>query len=104
MNRALLFGLLLLVPGCVAPERLPPRLLPEDTKPMTNGELVGRARLLAAAGNEAFFINRWDDLEDSARGLEQTAASWPGPPRFPPATRTGWPSRPATWARTPPGC
>jgi hypothetical protein len=74
MNRVVCLGMLVLAAGCVvAPERAPLRPLPEDSKPLAYGDLVGRARLLASAGNEAFYINRWSDLEESARGLEQTA-------------------------------
>jgi hypothetical protein len=32
-----------------------------------------RARAQATAANEAFYVNRWGDLEDLAKGLEQTA-------------------------------
>jgi hypothetical protein len=35
-------------------------------------ELLTRARLQASAATEAFYMNRWGDLEDSARGLLQT--------------------------------
>jgi hypothetical protein len=75
MNRALVLGtVLLLLAGCqLPPERLAVRLLPEDTPPMTYMELLGRARLQATAGHEAFYINQWSELEDAAKALEQTA-------------------------------
>jgi hypothetical protein len=74
MNRALALGLLLCVAGCRLPaERVPLRSLPEDVQPLPYGELLTRARLQATAATEAFYINQWTDLEDAARGLEQTA-------------------------------
>jgi hypothetical protein len=75
MQRALGLGFLFLViaAGCqLPPERMAVRLLPEDTAPLTYLELISRARLQATAGNEAFYVNQWSELEDSARALEQT--------------------------------
>src|ERR1700732_2390418 len=60
--------------GCALPtERLPLQLLPENSPPLPYSELLTRARLQASAATEAFYMNRWADLEDSARGLLQTA-------------------------------
>jgi hypothetical protein len=60
--------------GCaLPPERLPLQLLPESSPPLPYSELLTRARLQASAATEAFYMNRWADLEDSARGLLQTA-------------------------------
>jgi hypothetical protein len=75
MNRALILGsLLLALPSCVLPaERMPLRLLPEDGPPLPYAELLTRARLQAAAATEAFYVNKWTDLDDAAKGLEQTA-------------------------------
>ena len=75
MSRLLPIGLfLVLLAGCQLPaERLPLMPLPEDGPPLTYAEAVARARAQAMAGTEAFYVNRWGDLEDAARGLEQTA-------------------------------
>ena len=65
---------LLLLAGCVAPvERVPLQPLPETGQALPYPELLTRARAQATAANEAFYINRWADLEDLAKGLEQTA-------------------------------
>jgi len=76
MSRALctaIFGLAI-VAGCrLPPERLPPKPLPENMAPLPYAELLTRARLQASAATEAFYISRWSDLEDAAKGLEQTA-------------------------------
>src|SRR5262245_55625996 len=75
MKRTLwLMPLLLFLAGCqLPPERLP-ALLPEDGKlAITYAELLTRARAQARVANEAFYVDRWTDLEDAARGLEQTA-------------------------------
>jgi hypothetical protein len=76
MKRACLAGLLmwLALPGCQAPPERPALLpLPEDAPPLPYAELLTRARFQATAANEAFYVNRWADLEDMARNLEQTA-------------------------------
>jgi hypothetical protein len=70
--------LVIAVIGCaLPPERLPLKLLPENSPPLPYSELLTRARLQASAATEAFYMNRWGDLEDSAKGLEQTARFLP---------------------------
>lgn len=66
--------ILLPLTGCVAPvERVPLQPLPENGQVLPYAELLTRARAQAAAANEAFYVNRWTDLQDLAKGLEQTA-------------------------------
>jgi hypothetical protein len=74
MNRTLLVASLSLVLlGCqLPPERLP-RQLPDDNPPLPYAELLTRARTQARIAYEAQFVDRWGDMEDAARGLEQTA-------------------------------
>jgi len=65
--------LLLSLSACQAPpERLPPEL-PEAVAPRPYAELLTRARSQAKVATEAFYLDKWGDLEDAARGLEQTA-------------------------------
>jgi hypothetical protein len=74
MNRARALLLLLLLAGCQLPgERAPLRLLPEDGPPLPFAELLTRARAQATAATEAFYVNKWSDLEEAAKGLVQTA-------------------------------
>ena len=77
MTRALAVSFLLLgLVGCqLPPERAALRPLPEDgpPQPLPYAELLTRARFQATAATEAFYVNRWADLEDTARGLQQTA-------------------------------
>ena len=74
MKRVLLPGMALLLAGCVAPaERVPLQPLPENGQVLPYPELLTRARAQASAANEAFYVNRWTDLEDLAKGLDQTA-------------------------------
>jgi hypothetical protein len=75
MVRALCVCLLFLgVLGCQSPpEQVPLKPLPEDNPIQPFADLVTRARVQASAANEAFFVNKWADLEDAAKGLEQTA-------------------------------
>jgi aminoglycoside phosphotransferase (APT) family kinase protein len=73
LRRALAF-LLLAAIGCQAP---PPRQviapLPEDIAPQAYADLVGRARQQAMMALESYYVDHWAEVEDSARGLEQTA-------------------------------
>jgi hypothetical protein len=75
MARAILLMFFLLTPlGCaLPPERAAPPLLPDENAVLPYAELVTRARAQAAAANEAFYVDSWDDLENAAKGLEQTA-------------------------------
>lgn len=50
---------------------LPP--LPEKISPMPYARLLERARSLSKQATEAFYVDNWGDLEEAARGLEQTA-------------------------------
>jgi hypothetical protein len=74
MKRICLAALLLGAVSCQLPgERaaLPP--LPEKVTSLPYAELLTRARLQASQANEAFYVDRWNELEDAARGLELTA-------------------------------
>jgi hypothetical protein len=75
MNRAFFASwLLLAVAGCqLPPERAAPPLLPENAPPQTYTDLIRRARRQADAADEVFFMNKWSELEEAAKGLEQTA-------------------------------
>jgi hypothetical protein len=68
----MLIGVLLLG-GCQAVERAAISPLPENTAPLPFADLVSRARLQAMAANEAFYVDNWFVLDESARGIEQTA-------------------------------
>jgi hypothetical protein len=74
MKRSLLFaGFAFVFLGCqLPPERLP-RQLPDDNPSLPYAELLTRARAQARVATESLFVDRWADLEDAARGLEQTA-------------------------------
>src|SRR5262249_21612680 len=64
--------------GCVAPgERAPLKLLPEDSPALPYAELLTRARAQVNAAIDASYVNNWTELEDVARGLEQTAKFLP---------------------------
>jgi hypothetical protein len=79
MRRSFCLGAcILFISGCQSPaERLPINRLPDDSPPLPFAELLTRARMQASAANEAFYVNRWSDLEDAAQGLEQTARFLP---------------------------
>src|SRR5579885_719523 len=74
MIRLLLCGTLLLALGCAAPaERVPLRPLPENGQVLPYAELLTRIRGQANAANEAFYLDHWNELEDMAKGIEQTS-------------------------------
>jgi hypothetical protein len=75
MPRALLIGSLsLALAACQAPaERAPLPPLPEKVTPLPYAELLTRARAQASQANDAFYVDKWPELEEAARGLEQTA-------------------------------
>jgi hypothetical protein len=67
-------GFALALAGCQAPpERVPLQRLPDNGPPLPYAELLTRARALATAATESFYVNHWAEIEDSARSLEQTA-------------------------------
>jgi hypothetical protein len=72
VRRSMLIGVLVFG-GCQAVERAAISPLPEDIGPMPFADLLSRARLQAMAANEAFYVDNWLVLDESARGIEQTA-------------------------------
>jgi hypothetical protein len=78
MKRAICVVALCLAAGCVGPgERTPLKLLPDDGPPMPYAELLTRARAQANLAVDASYVDNWTELEDAARGLEQTAKFLP---------------------------
>ncbi|MGH7173375.1 MAG: hypothetical protein ACRELG_24085 [Gemmataceae bacterium] len=74
MKRFLLAGLLLSMLGCAAPaERVSLQPLPENGQVLPYDDLLTRVRHQANAANEAFYLDHWGELEDMAKGIEQTA-------------------------------
>lgn len=74
MKRILLSAMILMVLGCTVPaERVPLQPLPENGQVLPYAELLTRVRAQANAANDAFYLDRWADLEDMAKGIEQTA-------------------------------
>jgi len=89
MKRILLAASFLL-PLCACqlpPERAPLQRLPENGPPLPYAELLTRARAQATIATEAFYVNRWTDLEDAARGLEQTSRYLPRAEDVPPRNK-----------------
>ena len=79
MHRVLFSGLMLLaVASCQMPaERVPLRPLPDDAGPIPYAELLTRASVQAMNAQEMYYLNKWQDLEEAAKGLEQTAKHLP---------------------------
>jgi hypothetical protein len=79
MRRTVFSSLALLaLASCQLPaERVPLRPLPDDAPPMPYAELLTRARIQAMNAQELYYLDRWQDLEEAAKGLEQTAKHLP---------------------------
>ncbi len=75
MRRVLLLsGMFLLALGCTVPaERVPLRPLPENGQVLPLTDLLARVRAQASAANDAFYLDHWNELEDMAKGIEQTS-------------------------------
>jgi hypothetical protein len=52
---------------------VPLQRLPENSGPLPYAELLTRARAQAMSATEAFTVDRWSEVAESATGLEQTA-------------------------------
>src|SRR5438067_8707942 len=95
MKRALWIGsgsLLLMLAACQAPpERAALTPLPEDSPPLPYAELLTRARYQATLATEAFYVDKWPEVEDAARGLEQTARFLPKAQDVPPKQKDALP-------------
>jgi hypothetical protein len=74
MKRICLAVVLLGAASCQLPsERAPLPPLPEKVTSLPYAELLTRVRWQASQANEAFYVDRWNELEDAAKGLELTA-------------------------------
>jgi hypothetical protein len=73
VRRIVSFGLIVTAVGCqsTAPRAAVP-LLAEDSAPLPFNDLVSRARQQAMTALEAYYVDRWPEVEEAARGLEQT--------------------------------
>jgi hypothetical protein len=95
MKRALWMGsgsLLLVLAACQMPqERMALTPLPEDSPPLPYAELLTRARYQATLATEAFYVDKWEEVEDAARGLEQTSRFLPKAQDVPPKHKDALP-------------
>jgi hypothetical protein len=74
MKRILLSSTLVFLAGCAVPaERVPLQPLPENGQVLPYAELLTRVRGQVRAANDAYYVDRWGDLEDLAKGIEQSA-------------------------------
>lgn len=70
---ALLLTLAACQSGPETPRTTLPPMLPEKVTPQPYSHLLERARAQAKKATEAFYVDNWGDLDEAARGLEQTA-------------------------------
>ncbi len=88
MRTILLATALLILIGCQTTgtdQRAALTPLPEKGPPPSYAEVLTRARAQAELANAAFYRNNWNELQDAARALEQTAQilpkTWDVPPQ-----------------------
>jgi hypothetical protein len=85
LSTACLVGLIV---GCQVPaERAAMKALPEGVQPVPYAELLTRARAQVDLAVDAFNINHWNEVEEAAKGLEQTARFLPKAEDVPPRTK-----------------
>jgi len=78
MRRALVPIVLVALTGCqTVPEQNRLQPLPTDGPPLAYREVVQKARSLATAATEAFYVDKWSEVEVAAVGLEQAALYLP---------------------------
>jgi len=88
MIRTCWFTFALLITGCqVAAERVQIMPLPEAGQPVPFPDLAQRARLQAAAANEAFYVDKWTEVIEAADALEKTARFLPKATDVPPRAK-----------------
>lgn len=88
MKRLLFPAMFVLLAGCVVPpERASLQPLPENGPPLPYAELLTRARKQAMAATEFYYQDRWSDVEDAAKSLEQTARFLAKAQEVPPANK-----------------
>jgi len=88
MRLLFVVGVGVAVCGCqLPPDRSSLRPLPDEVQPVPYAELLTRARAQASLATEAFYVNRWNDLEEAAHGLEVTARYLPKAEDVPAANR-----------------
>ena len=90
MSRATCLGIVVVLglAGCqTAPEQIKIPPLPAEGQPIAYADVVQRARVLATTATEAFYIDKWGEVESAALGLEQTALYLPKAADVPPARR-----------------
>ena len=71
----ILGGLFLTLASCqvAEPRASLPAPLPDNVTPVPYSQLLTRARTQATRATEALFVDNFADVEEAARGLEQTA-------------------------------
>lgn len=67
----------LFLPACNSPDRVPLPPLPIDGQVVTWPDVLIRLRTQATQANEAFYIDNWDVLTQTAKDLGATAAFLP---------------------------
>lgn len=92
MRTFLMTAALCVLVGCQTTERdqraaLNP--LPDRGPPPAYSEVLNRARAQAEIANAAFYRNNWNEVQDAARALEQTALVLPKAWDVPPVQKAG---------------
>jgi hypothetical protein len=80
---------LFMLTGCqVTAERVAVMPLPEEGAALSYADVLQRARFQATSANEAFYLDKWTDLQEAAAALEKTARYLPKSSEVPDARKT----------------
>jgi hypothetical protein len=85
MSRTVARGIfVVLLLGCqTGPDGLRMQPLPPGGQPLSYSDAIHRARAFATSATEAFYVDKWGDVEIAAIGLEETARILPKSPDIP---------------------
>ena len=67
--------------------------LPTEGAPLAYKDVIARARALATAATEAFYIDQWPDVVKAATSLEETGQYLPRSAEVPPARKASLDAR-----------
>jgi len=71
MGRYIFVAAIAVVFGCSSSEKIAPVVLPEEGASTDYVDFLPKLRTLAWRATEAFYRDRWDELDDAAQSLER---------------------------------
>ena len=88
MLRVSSFGVCLLLAGCALADRPGMAPLAENAPALSYEEMLNRARGQATAAHESFYLDAWNEVDQAAQRLEQSARLLPKSTQIPEPLKT----------------